>query len=501
MPLCAHLKDEESPMPRFISPMTWLRNSALALGLCAATSPAGATDFEIRNGFDLLSKDQSIVTGFHHIAMLRPIGGGVFFGQSIYSSATGDGGGLFVGGIELIKRVRLGEHSALEIGGFLGGGGGASVVAKDGLMSRAQLTYRRQLNERWSGYAGVSYIDITGSPISSSALTFGISNTPGFALAGSGAPLQFAPTDLRLRAVKPQIKAYIPNNNRRTTGGMLDTMQLLGAEFTFTTPANQTRETYFSMMGAVAGDGAGYAEWQLGRRWFHAPGGPRLFGEIGAGFAGGGQVATGGGFVVSAGGGVAIPITDAFEMEIGATAIGAPDGDFLAAAPFVRGSILLGDVGKRQKDGRSQRWQLSTGLTQHRAHPGFRLPGANRPESPMLLVTSLDMFIGDRTYITGSGQTVVGGNAGGYAAGQFGLGYAMPLSDRWTLSTEAYVGAAAGGSVNSGGGLVGGGRLELDYALNERLWLSGSIGKMVSRGDARPTTVHLGLKIPFETLH
>ncbi len=122
----------------------------------------------------------------------------------------------------------------------------------------------------------------------------------------------------------------------------------------------------------------------------------------------------------------------------------------------------------------------------------------------MLLESSLDLFLTDRIYFTGNAQTVAQGDAGGYAIGLLGFGYALPLNKTWTVSLEGHVGAAGGGGVDTGGGLVGAARIEVDYALKQNMALSVGVGKMQSlrgSGGARPLTVHLGLKTAFTTFH
>ena len=67
--------------------------------------------------------------------------------------------------------------------------------------------------------------------------------------------------------------------------------------------------------------------------------------------------------------------------------------------------------------------------------------------------------------------------------------------------TGAAVGAAGGGGVDTGGGLVGAARVELDYNLSDTLSISAGLGRLQSLrgGGARPVTLHLGFKTRFST--
>ena len=365
-------------------------------------------------------------------------------------------------------------------------------------MLRGHVTLHRHLFGEITGMLGVSYIDISGSPISTPALSFGIRRDTNFALTrghnGSN------PGQGRVvTAIKPLVKQFYPQGNLQRSGTPLGTMTLLGFEASFASSPRALSETFLQATGAVAGDGEGYADVQAGYRWKTAPDGLRAFAEIAAGFAGGGDVDTGGGLIASIGAGAAVPVTRGLELEFGAQATAALDGDLLAISPYLRASLTFGDRKRPYADKRD--WQLSLGFTHQSANDAFRNPGVAATASPLLAETGLDLFLGDHLYFTGNAQTVVDGDAGGYAVGLFGLGYAMPINDRWTVSLEGHLGAAGGGGVDTGGGLVGAARVELDYNLSDTLSISAGLGRLQSLrgGGARPVTLHLGFKTRFST--
>jgi hypothetical protein len=472
----------------------------IALG-CALSVQAQAAPIEFRYGVDVFGSSQGTLDALQSISVLREIRPGLHFGQSLYSAAAGDAGGLFIGGFELMKRINIGPKAALEFGGFIGGGGGAALVAGDGLMTKAHITYRRQLFGTVSGTIGLSYIDISGAPVSTPALSLGLARDADFAFApGRG---DAGVTSGRvIRAVKPLVKQFYPQNNLKRSGAALNTMSLIGFEASFATSPTARNETFIQATGAVAGDGEGYADVQAGYRWKTAPNGLRAFAEVAAGFGGGGDVDTGGGLLASVGAGVAIPLFGGLEAEIGAQATTALDGDFTAFAPYVRAALNFGDPKRPYTE--TRRWQVTLGFSQQEPNSSYRRPGATSTASPVLVESSLDLFLGERFYFTGNAQTAVLGDVGGYAIGLLGFGYAMPLGKTWTVSLEGQVGAAGGGGVDTGGGLVGAARVELDYALNDNLAISAGIGTMQSLrggGGARPLTLHLGFKTAFTTYH
>lgn len=474
--------------------------TALTLG-CLLGNQAQAAPMEYRYGYDVFAKSQGTLDAFQSITAFREISPGLHFGQTLYSAAAGDAGGLFVGGFELAKRWKIGNKTELELGGFIGGGGGAALVGGDGLMTRAHIGLRRHLFGNVSGSLGLSYINISGAPISTPALSFGISRNTNAAYLGGH--VDRGVTDGRvLRAVKPLVKQFHPSGNRTRSGRALGTMSLVGFEATFAASPEARNETFIQTSGAVAGDGEGYADFQVGYRWKTSATGLRAFAEVAAGFGGGGDVDTGGGFIATLGAGVAVPVLRGLDLEFGAQATTALDGDLTAIVPYVRTSLTFGRKNRPYQNPRH--WQLSMGVTMQSPNTGYRKPGVSATASPMLIESSADLFIGKHLYLTGNAQTVAGGHAGGYAIGLMGLGYELPINERWTVSVEGMLGAAGGGGVQTNGGLVAAAKVELDYAINDKLAISAGIGQMRTlrgAGGAKPLTLHLGLKTRFTTFH
>ena len=214
-----------------------------AVALC---HPVSAEEVQFRYGLDILDRPQSSVDAFQSITALREIRPGLYFGQSLYSAAAGDAGGLFLGGFDLIKSISLGQNTALEFGGFVGGGGGAFVVDGDGLMTRAHIGLRQRLTDTLAATFGVSYIDISGSDISTPALSFGITRDVDFAMSRGHAA--GTPTEGRVvRAVKPLVKQFRPRGGNRTrSGNDLGTITLLGFEASFAASPEALTEDLFA---------------------------------------------------------------------------------------------------------------------------------------------------------------------------------------------------------------------------------------------------------------
>ena len=276
---------------------------------------------------------------------------------------------------------------------------------------------------------------------------------------------------------------------------------MLGAEASFLTFV-PNREIYFAADGAVGG-AQGYMQVLGGIRQRVSvdskPNGIEAYGDLAIGFGGGGQVPTGGGVLLLATAGVTLPVGPLFDVELSLGRTIAPDGDFQGTAATVR--LTRSFQKTRQAPTREQNWRLSTGVTLQKPNSTFRQPGNPYTAWPLMQETSLDMLLNDHVYLTGNAQTVLDGDAGGYAVGLLGVGYQFPLADDWQLSFEGHVGAAGGGGVETKGGIVGSIRAELDYRLSDRWGLSAAVGKMqtYNAGGMAPTFVQIGLKTPFRT--
>lgn len=467
----------------------------LALLFCFLFSPALAEKPELvfRLGLDSFTLDQSDISGVSGMSLFVVNQHGFYFGESIYSAALGQGGGFFVGGVELGKYTPIGERYFWDASLFIGGGGGASQVPGDGLMLRPQLQFGI-VTERYRIGAGVAYTSISGSEISTPSFGITLSRPLDLALI-NGAGQQGGGAEFSTMRVS--YRPYFQLDSSKRGGGPLQTMHLIGAEMVFTSSLNV--ETFIMAHGAVAGDAEGYADWILGQRYFLGQGRLRAFAEVGAGIGGGGAVDTGGGLIATAGAGVRWQ-PGALEIELGVNAIGSLSGDFLVASPALKVGLQFG--GGRQGN-RQTNWQISSGLTQQFPNADFRKNGVLNTGSPLMIDTKIDLFLSEKIYASGQAYTALAGGAGGYQIGLVGLGLRHELSPRWAISGEAFIGAGGGAGVDTRGGLLMAYGVDLDYRLTETMYVTLGAGQVmtIQGGGMAPLTANIGLKFPFSTLH
>lgn len=465
-----------------------LAGAALVLALSLGAQ-AQAQGFEVETGIDVFADPATRIEGLHRLYIGRRVTPHFSFGQSIYSSALGDAGGAFFWGFEGVAHLPLTQRLSLGFSGFVGGGGGAAQVVGDGTMVRAGLSLDYRVSRAWDLQLTSSWIRIAGAPIDDPAFGLGLR----YRFGGSDAMPASVPEFDDIAVVATHL---VPaSGTRARSGGAQGSVSLVGARAQF--DLNDRTQLSFSAAGAARG-AQGYMQIMAGARRTFAMNRLSFFVEGGAGFGGGGNVDTGSGLLLAASVGVSAQVSHRFDVELSFGGLGAVDGDFRAGAVSL---ALVRSFDRARTGGEGERWAFSTGLSAQSADASFYLNPVGRADTVVMQETSLDYFIGRRTYLTGNAQTTVAGGVSGYALGLVGLGYEMPLGDRWSLSLEGLLGAAGGGGVNTAGGIVAGLRAEVDYRVGDAWRLSMGLGQLASvrSGGMSPATLTLGVKIPFAT--
>jgi hypothetical protein len=460
------------------------------LGLSLITAhPAGA--LEIESDVEYLASPKTTIKALHRLFVGVPVGGNFSFGQSIYSGAHGDGGGAFFWGFEGVKRFSTSQKTNLALSAFFGGGGGASQVVGDGTMYRFGATGEYNLTSNWSARAGVSYLSISGAPIDDWATSVGLRYhlTPKSKISNSG-KLNLARASFRTSRLQ------FPSSLARS-GTSQKPLTLVGAEASFSILNDY--ETFLGADGAVSG-GDGYMQVMGGLRKLWPVGPVSLLAQSSIGFGGVGDVDTGGGLIAGASAGIAIPVGTDFNVELTYGTLNALSTNVSGTGAQLSLSRVFGREGERTTQTEQQQWQVGLGLSTQEPNPSYMKSGSNAGIQPVMQESSIDYFLSDNVYLTGNAQTTVSGGVAGYAVGLLGVGREFAVGDQWRLSLEAHVGAAGGGGVDVGNGLLGGARVELDYMLTPTNAVSVGFGVLKSfDGGMNAPVVHLGYKHRFTT--
>lgn len=470
---------------------------------------------QVSFGADVFQLRQSEIHGINALRLLYETPSGLYIGNSVYSAAFGTGGGFFVGGIDLGWSFELSPRFGLQLGSFIGGGGGAGQITGDGLMFRPGLSasFMPFPSVGLRVQPGLSHVSVSGSGISTMAFSLSLNRRFTPELSSGHGMRPHRDRRIRITSFKMSYRKFEPQDNKMRTGsGTLQPMNLIGAEFTL--GRADYHEVFIQTHGVVGGDAEGYADWTLGYRGL-LPARPfRFSAALGVGTAGGGDVNTGGGMTYTTSMGLQAPFVKKFGAELEISAIRSFNGDFFVISPGFRIvrylSYPFDDAYQRRRQEQrltSYRWRATSGLVMHLPNSSYR----NKPEIPnnevFMIEAGIDLLLSSRTYLSGQAYTSFIGDAGGYQIGLIGLGYILPLAfwgkEDWAATAEAYIGAGGGAGVDTRGGLLTGGRVSVLIPFWRDLEWKTGIGTLATLrgGGMNPLTLHSGISIPFRSYH
>ena len=210
--------------------------------------------------------------------------------------------------------------------------------------------------------------------------------------------------------------------------------------------------------GAAQGNSTGYMqilggigkEYQVNNNF-------SLFGEVALGGGGGGGVSTGGGMLLDGALGARFGLSETFYIGASGGYLHAPDG-------YLSGYTLALKCGYRSSSSKSD--LSSTSFLPTFTHTRIRYAyqqymrdnsmwrSHHKDENVGNVGVQLDAFIDTHWFLTGQGFAAADGNAGAYMTGLLGVGFQRVINDTLFSTSEVLMGAAGGGGLQMGSGLV-----------------------------------------------
>ena len=479
-------------------------------------------------------------------------GAQAYGGLSVFGATHGDRGGFFGWGISAGYRWQRGPWSA-EAGGFVGGGGGSPAWVGGGLMLRPHIAVAHAWGPLSLGL-GLAQVWFPNGQVRSSQpqLSLSWADSAFIGPASGAGPLDRpAFNSLAVQALPTETAAVIGQYQmrgqpvRRDGTGSAPPLRYGGLVLRRALPASLGGlgpvQPYWllSAAGSLTSAYAGYAELLggVGARWDLAPslGLPlALRAEAALGSGGAGALAdTGGGLLRRLAGGLTWqigpqlslsalggrlasagrfnPTETRFELAYrgwdglpGAAPWGGPPPVSLAWVPWQVSAGWAQYPQVRRDDGRTAGLGVAT-LKLSRVLPGSGSGGGSDSRSERRSDSPSDSpsdgpppGAGATWRLVAQAAIATNGAAGGYATGQLGLGWlSAPLgASPWRVGAEATVGAAGGGSVRVGGGLIGQAQLQARYALSPQWALQADAGWLRSRHGALSTPL-IGLSAVY----
>ncbi len=474
--------------------------------------PATAGNYELQQGtlhltYESVSLRNNESLGLLGLHVLISTGKYSYLGVSGFGAVSGERGGFLTGGYTAGVRIPLDQQFTANLSLFLGGGGGGAAPQGGGLMVREQAGIDYHANQYQVG-GGMSRIYFPNGEIDSThpylslSFPFTTIHAPGWD-AGELSPGDFPVTLYdRPSSIALSYKHYQGSSLFHSPIQPSRSFSTLGVEWKQYTHGG----FYYSLSahGAYAGNADGYAEIMVGSgyRWDFTQ--DTHFGiGMALGSGGGGKVDTGGGALGS--------ITVNMEHELSRKLFVSVQGGYTKAMGGQFGGTVAGVVfGTHYTTPVTTGWEDNEALLpfsparyrlrlieqQYRCATRISDSAPSDAQRIDLTGLQLDMQMNNYFYLTGQVLEAWRGGAGGYASGMVGGGLSLQVSHNFALNGELLGGAAGGGGIDVGNGLLLGGTLSAIAHLTDTLDLEVGAGRIAAYGGGLDTR-QLALAIAY----
>lgn len=484
--------------------------------------------YRLRSGYESLK-----MTGEPDLGMVG-IGADLFIEDRLpnfyltlnsYSAIIGRRPGLisFGTGVGYLQPL-FNSSLALDAGVFIGGGGGGGAPDGGGLITRGHLNLAYTWNNI-SIFGGYSRLDFPTGEMGSNNFNAGITILSSFhtvhqsnsnLIEASGISLERA-SALRQSKTRGSLLGlqYLElaegsiQDDQLTEDREIGSIRLIGIELDHF--LHRRMYAALKLHGAVTGGIDGYMSYLVGLGVEQPLGTERLLldAQFLAGPSGGGKVASGGGGTVQGALALRANLSKAYQLK-------ASVGKTLAPGGGLNGTFLELGLSKNfdfQIPADHSLDSLSYRMKKGERLHAFVLEIQNRtylsPDRPdksgyqydryfNLLGFLLAKRITDNFSILGASYWAYQGSYGAYAEGLLGLEYKYPLTPSFCIRAQVLGGAAGGGGIDVGNGLVFQYNAGLHKTIRRTWGLSLSGGRMQSvEGNFHPFFIDLGVNYQF----
>lgn len=465
---------------------------------------------------------ESSVVGVHYEVFGLLDTSGLFAGVGAYGSVHGDLGNFFAGGIDLGWRQKLTETFSIQIGTFAGSTSGTLLQGEDGLAWRPFVALEQNFS-RFGLRAEVAQMNLPGGDFDETVFAVGVTLPMNWLSARErsdwASPIDLSALDWERVSIGATALNLNPSSgSKRLDGSTYDDDVVLGG---LRARVELGEHSYmpFEAWGAVGGGASGFRALLggyglRGPLWSSAlPGALDWEVELLAGVGGGGEVDVGGGLLFKALGGLRARLAENWTATAGWSYVDAQDGNFSGAglqfgvAWDPRSLRLSGDYERDalagqmlpKGEGWLDVWEFSTNAKAYAMRAGSTpKSGGSFDGRQYLAGVGAERHLSDTVSLVARAFGPVGGEIGGYGELLSGVrfqGTPLDFMDPVDVYVEYDIGAAGGGDVAAGSGLVHqiSGGLAVD--LTDGLELALGIGRMNAMGSGSfdASVVELGL--------
>jgi hypothetical protein len=474
--------------PRAIAPWCGLLTAITCLPAAAAEPAARESIVDVGIAYEQLRLPADEKMGLASASVLFPLGGQWWAGPAVYGAASGQRGGLFVGGAELQRRFVLPWRWDLRAGLFAGGGGGAAAPVGGGLMLQAAATLTHDIGPLRGGLSW-SHVRFPSGEISSSQLGLVLSWERPFRYfdwqsAGQPQPAS-GTTGLGFQRLAGTVSAYQLRGSDTRRVGLVG-----GRAERQATPSGVF--TGIEAAAAASGGAAGYMEilGNVGWRWTPMPSTlPIAIEARGAlGLGGGGGMPTEGGAIGKVAIGASIDWGRGWRSGVELGEVRGLGSTLRAHTAQVWLAMDLEPPADAPGSGTISRNEWSATL-QHHLHARRKDGSAASLDTVGM---KLDRFVDEHLYLSVQAHSAFAGGAGAYSIGLVGAGLATSPGLGTRFGAELLAGAAGGGGVATGSGAIVQSMVWAGWAATpESQWRLGVGAVKALRGDLRSAVVEV----------
>jgi hypothetical protein len=446
-------------------------------------------------------------TGVHYNLMINDWS---YAGIGIYGAVSGYRGGFFTLGVNAGIKKYFTDDFYLDTGFHFGGGGGAGAPDGGGafILPHFNLGYNFKDFSINSGWSYVNFFDdgqIKGHqlnvgleiPLDFSYADFEVSgNVYNFeGLQKSNWNVNSKKTSLMLHLNNLMIKG--DDSNANVIHFNRATIRLAGFEM-----ASYLSKNWFAFVkvdGAFDGIKAGYMDVFLGGG-YHLPfnkNRTNILAKFGVGAGGGGGVDSQGGFLIYPDISIEQRVFETFYLSFNKGYVMSPNSHFYTSSLgiglkyyIVRNGIISND--NFFSKGIFKGLEI---ITKQDLYINAKRDG-NTTEDMQQISVQVNLDLNKNLYVAGQTSFANFGNAGAYAEGIVGFGAKTNpfFNNKTTFFTQVFAGAAGGGDISTGQGLILKPSAGFSYQLNNTLSVRSAAGYVKAKGgDLSSPFINLGI--------
>lgn len=455
------------------------------------------------------------VTGVHGLAISQA---GFYGGVGLYGAVHGQYGGLFILGGDVGWQHQIDGPLWFDAGSFFGGGGGASAPVHNGTVVDPHVGFKYDLGQLMLGIS-YSHFGFINSQLQGNTVMLLLDIPFSWYEVGTSSDnnTKWSFDDLSNKDITFN-HAYLAlsggvNQPKSGTTNRADVVEdnaysLLGVSYGYYLTPHLFA---FGKTDASWHNNAGFQDVFLGSG-YDALLTPNIKGlaKLGVGAGGGGGVDTGGGVLLHPSLAAEYRLWHSFALGVSGGYILGPDADYHAFTTRLNLKYYF-NIASKDDDGipskhydnfDTQGWRV--GIANQLMVSPQRNSDRNTDDNVNLFTFQLDYLLNPYTYLSGQTSYAYDGDAGAYASGMLGIGAQTPyfLNNSLQAFGAIYTGAAGGGGIDTGNGLLMRPEVGLTAPITKNVSLHASVGPTLTMdaSDLNSTTLEVGVSYQFDAL-